>query len=308
MDIHMGGTPPITPAPVKKLYTTQFTRQGDWIPNDKVSSVNDLMQPVFPGLPHGYEYERPNIVVDGGKWQFNMSGRDFTGDNSGSDKREFDIDVQTFVRPGQTGEFKIWPGNSGGDNRVVGWPKDHAQVCKLNSTKQQESFFNSFRLKLTDAPRGGEKDWFKIWIEPSIKSASKNNGFYLAGVIVDFILPFTEQNSYRQCHVYSILNGKLSTVNLDSINRVEEQGQYLHFRNDKGEDVLMQKAKDTVGFWFQAAKGEANHYQILFEGGETLTVHANSFELIDDRFYVEREGHIEGWVNSDFVKSVKIVR
>ena len=311
MNIQAGGNPaPITPAPVRELYVLEYDRKGQWMPNNKDYNLLQYMFPVYPNLPGNYDDKKPGILLDGGRSTFNMNGVDWTGDNAGTDERYFDIDINIEVDAGQKGEYRIWPASDGDDNRVMARTKDNAQVEKLNGFGTQESIYTTFRLKLSDAPRAGESDWFRIWMNPSINNPDSMNGFYIHSVRCSFVLPMTYQNDYRVCHVHSITNGKLVSTDLDSIDQVVENGEFLSFRNDKNVEVLMQKVHDTAGFYFQKADNQkdSHQYKITLETGGVLNLNADSFDLSGGRFYVKRGGHIEGWVNADYVKSVKIVR
>ena len=304
----VGNPAPISPAPVRDLYALEYDRKGQWMPNNKPYNLLQYMFPVYPGLPGNYDKTKPGILLDGGRSTFNMNGVDWTGDNAGTDERYFDLDINIEVDAGQLGEYLIWTEGGGEGNRVIAGGRDGAQVCKLNGFRTQESIYTTFRLKMSDAPRGGESDWFRIWIEPSINNPDSLNGFYIHSVRTSFVLPMTYKNDYRVCHVHSISNGKLVSTDLDSVDRVEENGAFLSFRNDKNEEVLMQKVHDTAAFWFQAAKATSHQYQITFEAGEILTVNCDDLSLSGDRFYVKRGGHVEGWVSADYLKSVRIVK
>ena len=297
---------PITPAPVRNLYALEYDRKGQWMPNNKPYNLLQYMFPVYPGLPGNYDKTKPGILLDGGRSTFNMNGVDWTGDNAGTDERYFDLDINIEVDAGQLGEYLIWPESGGDGNRVIAAGRGGAQVCKLNGFRTQESIYTTFRLKLSDAPRGGESDWFRIWIEPSINNPDSMNGFYIHSVRASFVLPMTYKNDYRVCHVHSVSKGSLVSTDLPSIDRVEENGQFLSFRNDKSEEVLLQKVHDTAGFWFQAAKSASHQYTVTMETGGTLSLTADSLDLSGGRFYVKRGGHVEGWLNADYVKSVKI--
>ncbi len=311
MNIQAGGNPaPITPAPVRELYVLEYDRKGQWMPNNKDYNLLQYMFPVYPGLPGNYDDKKPGIVLDGGRSTFNMNGVDWTGDNAGTDERYFDLDVNIEVDAGQLGEYSIWTDAGGDGNRVIAAGHEGAQVCKLNGFRTQESIYTTFRLKLSDAPRAGESDWFRIWMNPSINNPDSMNGFYIHSVRTSFVLPMTYQNDYRVCHVHSVQNGKLVSTDLDSIDRVDENGEFLSFKNDKGVEVLMQKVHDTAGFYFQKAdnQNDAHQYQITLETGGVLNLYADSFDLSGGRFYVKRGGHIEGWVSAAYLKSVKIVK
>ena len=305
-----GAVAPITPAPVRELYVLEYDRKGQWMPNNKNYNLLQYMFPVYPGLPGNYDDKKPGILLDGGRNTFNMNGVDWTGDNAGTDERYFDLDINIEIDAGQKGEYKIWTASGGDGNRVITGGYEGAQVCKLNGFGTQESIYSTFRLKLSDAPRGGESDFFRIWMNPSINNPDSMNGFYIHSVRCSFVLPMTYQNDYRVCHVHSVSNGKLVSTDLDSISQVNEESSFLYFRNDKHENVLMQKVHDTAGFYFQRAdnKDTTHQYQVTLETGGVLNVAADSFDLSGGRFYVKRGGHIEGWVNADYVKSVKIVR
>ena len=309
MNIRAGSnSAPITPAPVRDLYVLEYDRRGQWMPNNHPYNLLQYMYPVFPGLPGNYDDTKPGILLDGSRSTFNMNGVDWTGDNAGTDDRYFDLDLNIEIDAGQKGEYSIWPASDGDDNRVQAFTKDNAQVCKLNGFGTQESIYTTFRLRLSDAPRAGESDWFRIWMQPSITNPDSMNGFYIHSVRCSFVLPMTYKNDYRLCHVHSINDGKLVSTDLDSVDRVEENGQFLSFKNDKNEEVLTQKVRDTAGFWFQAAGATAHQYELTMEGGEKLSLAADSFDLTGDRFYVKRKGHLEGWASADFVKSVRITR
>ena len=307
MNIQAGGNPPpITPAPVRDLYVLEYDRRGQWMPNNEPYNVLQYMFPVFPDTPGNYDGAKPGILLDGGRHTFNMNGTDWTGDNAGTDERYFDLDLNIEVDAGQKGEYSIWPAADGDDNRVQAFTKDNAQVCKLNGFGTKEWIYTTFRLRLSDAPRPGQSDWFRIWMQPTITNPDSMNGFYIHSVRCSFVLPMTYQNDYRLCHVHTVNNGKPAGVDLKSIDRVEENGPFLSFRNDKNEEVLLQKVHDTVGFWFQAAKSASHQYDVTTEAGGTLTLTADSLDLADGRFFVKRGGHVEGWLNADYVKSVKI--
>ena len=307
MNIQAGGGPaPISPAPVRDLYVLEYDRKGQWMPNNKPYNLLQYMFPVYPDLPGNYDKNKPGMVLDGGRSTFNMNGVDWSGDNAGTDERYFDLDINIEVDAGQLGEYLIWAEAGGDGNRVIAPGREGAQVCKLNGFRTQESIYTTFRLRLSDAPRAGESDWFRIWIEPSINNPDSMNGFYIHSVRTSFVLPMTYKNDFRVCHVHSVANGKLTSTDLPSIDRVEENGAFLSFRNDHDVEVLLQKVHDTAGFWFQAAKTASHQYQVTMEVGGTLTLTADSLDLSGGRFFVKRGGRVEGWLNADYVKSVKI--
>ena len=303
-----GNTSSISPAPVRDLYILEYDRLGQWMPNREPYNVLQYMYPVFPALPGNYDDTKPGILLDGGRSTFNMNGVDWSGDNAGTDERYFDIDIVIYVDAGQKGEYSIWPASDGDDNRVMAHTQDNAQVCKLNGRGEAESILSTFRLKLSDAPRAGESDWFRIWMKPTISNPDSMDGFYIHGARCSFTLPWTFQNDYRVCHVHAWNDGNVVSNDLDSIDRVDESGAFLHFWNDKHQDVLMQKVHDTAGFWFQAAKPCLHDYELMMEGGGKLTLTADDLPFSVDRLYVKRGGHVEGWVNASLVKYVRVTR
>ena len=308
MSIQANNDPaPIVPVGTKTGYKTVFMNHAG-VAGRAALNFGSLCGPESPGLPNGFDKNRPNVVLDPKTGNFVFTDVDFTGDNAGSSERDFIASAYVLLPEDQWGdvEFSAWGG--GGDNRVISPGQSGAQRFEVRGRPFSDRI--DFKMSLSGAPRAGGQDWFRImlsWYPQYPDNPNLNIGVQRginAQTGVFFFLPGTLHNKYRDAHIYTKQpNGDLAHEIVHSVNEITEHDGFVWYQGDEGWPIKIVNVDDVVGTWFVPGDGVNPHfmYDIHAEvaGGE-IGVQADALTLDDNgRFSVMRQGHMDGWLNAN---------
>ena len=77
------------------------------------------LRPGVSGMPDGFDKDRPNVVLNPKTGNFDFTDVDFTGDNAGSNERDFIAAALIYLPYDQWGDVEFAAVSTGDDNRVV---------------------------------------------------------------------------------------------------------------------------------------------------------------------------------------------
>ena len=301
---------PIVPVGTKTGYATVFPNRAGVAHKRQGLNLGSICGPEYPGLPDGFDKNRPNVVLNPKTGTFDFTGVDFTGDNAGTSDRDFIVSFIPYLPTDQWGDAAFYAVATGDDNRVIAPEGEQRfEVRGWSFSKRID-----FNFKMSGAPRDGGKDWFAInvrWYpqyedQPDLKIGVEQGKFFHSGA--KFFLPGTVHNQYRDAHIYTEQpNGDLAHEIVHSVDQITEHDGFLWYRGDHGWPVKIVNAQNVVGTWFVPGQDVNPHFMYDIhaevEGGE-LGVQADALTLDGSRFSVMRQGHVDGWLSASYTYEI----
>ena len=293
-------TTTVVPVWTKNYYATKYTFGSALIEVGKPLALGTIAGPAWPTKPKGFDASRPNLLLDGDRRVWNHNEVDYTGDNSGSDKREAFITVAVHADYLQWGDLIVYAVNDGGDNMITARGKTDGfyKVIECRGGGGGQAYIP---ITLNGPPRGGTKDWVQVMIEAVSYEDSKAVKIGGGEQFMEFILPNSIHSHYRVCNVLTVGGEDIA---LSSVNEVHLNQGFLYFIGDHGYPVRIINDDDVVGFWFNRMSGAAFNYTVHAENDKTVAFMADSMPIVGGRFHVVRDGVTEGWFDASRVRCI----
>ena len=266
----------------------------------KPLALGTIAGPTWPNKPKGFDASRPNLLLDGDRRVWNHNDVDYTGDNSGSDKREGFITVAVQADFHNWGDLIVYAVNDGGDNRITARGKTEGfyKVIECRGGGGGQAYIP---ITLQGPPRGGTQDWVQVMIEMVPYEGSKSVTIGGYPQFMQWVLPNSIQSHFRVCNV---MMGNGEQIALSSVYETHLDQGFLRFMGDHGYPVQIINDDDVVGFWFNRMGGAQYDYTVHTENGHVMRFKADDLPLVDGRFHVVRDGVTEGWLDADRIRSI----